>query len=99
MDDKIGLVQRPPDIDVRRAVHLKLLPETHAGIRLLCTKRGISMQELFEEFAQLVLIDDPRAGPIVDNLVIRKRERYYRRLSRTDAESIFDIIELESPLK
>ena len=99
MSDQIGLIHRPPDIDVRRTVHFKILPDTHAAFRLLCVRRGLSMQEVFEELAQLAVTDDPSITAIIDQLVKRKRERYYKQLSPTDAESIFDLIEDESPLK
>lgn len=99
MTERIGLWQRPPEIDLRRGMHVKLLPETHAAVRLLCVKRGISVQELIEELLQRAIIDDPSIMSIVDDLVTRKKERYFKKLSTTDAESLFDIIEAESPLK
>lgn len=99
MSEKIGLIHRPPEADIRRGVHFKLLPETHACLRVLCLRRGISMQELIEELAQLVVNEDPLVQTIVDNLVERKKSRYFERLSATDAESLFDVIAHESPLK
>lgn len=93
-----GFIHRPPDIDVRRAVHVKLLPDTHAALRLLCIQRGISMQEFIEEMAQRAINNDPLIQDIVDELVTTKKERYYKQLSRTDAESLYDLIEFESPL-
>ena len=94
-----GFIVRPPDIDVRRAVHVKLLPDTHAAFRMLCIKRGISMQEFIEEMAQRAINDDPSITQMINELVTSKRQRYYKKLSKTDAESLFDIIELESPIK
>lgn len=96
MTDRIGLIKRPPEIDVRRTLHFKLLPDTHAALRVLCVKEGISMQEFFEELAQLMVVDDSRLRGILRDLVKKKRQRYYEKLSVTDAESLFDILEEES---
>lgn len=93
------LIPRPPEVDVRRAVHVKILPDTHAEFKILCMKNGISMQEFIEEVAQLAIASDPRMVGIIRDLVRRKRERYFNQLSVTDAESLFDIIEAESPIK
>lgn len=99
-DDRyIGLVHRPLETDVRRAVHFKILPDTHAAFRVLCVRRGLSMQEIFEEFAQRVVISDPAATKIIDDLVIAKKENYYKKLSTTDAESIYTMLEDDSPLR
>lgn len=95
----VGFIKRPPQIDLRRAVHVKLLPDTHSAFRMLCIKRGISMQEFIEEMAQRAINSDPSIERIINDMVTAKKERYYKKLSATDAESIFDVIEMESPLK
>lgn len=97
--DRIGFVSRPPEVDMRRTLHVKLLPDTHAALRMLCVKRGLSMQEFIEEIAQRAIHNDPTIEDILDELVTLKRERYYRQLSSTDAESVFDLIEMETPFK
>lgn len=93
------IMGKPPEIDLRKGVHVKLLPETRNAFRVLCLQKGLSMQEVFEELAQRCVIDDPLMVKILDGLVSRKREKAYRQLSPTDADSIFDMIEHESPLK
>jgi hypothetical protein len=93
-----AFLPRPPHVDLRRAVHFKILPETHSALRIFCISKGISMQEFFEEIAQCAISTDPRISKIVDELVKDKRERYYRQLSTTDAESIYNLLEFESPL-
>ena len=95
----IGLIHKPPEIDISRHITTKLLPETYAGVRIYCLKRGISMQELLETLLQHVLMGDARVEAILDAFVDDKRERHYRKLSPTDAESLFDTIERESPFE
>jgi|TARA_Y100000310_G_C20691383_1_gene822485 hypothetical protein len=86
------------DLDHRKSVHIKLLTDTHAGLRMASFKRKLSMQEMFEEFAQRVIMDDPLVVQILDELTVRKREKTVKRLSNSDASTILDIIGSESPL-
>jgi DNA-binding protein Fis len=65
----------------------------------MCIERGISLQEFFEEIAQKALTNDPRIERILDEFVRAKKERYFKQLAPADAKSLFDIIEIESPLK
>ena len=93
------IMGKPPELDLRRGLHVKLLPDTRCAFRVLCLTRGLSMQEVFEELAQRCIADDPLMTKILDELVVSKREKVYRQLSSTDARSLFDIIETESPFK
>lgn len=93
------IMNKPPEIDLRRGIHVKLLPDTRNAFRVLCLRKGLSMQEVIEELAQRCIIDDPYMINAIDELVKRKREKMFKQLSITDAESLFDAIEYESPLK
>jgi len=86
------------DLDHRKSVHVKLLTDTHAGLRIASFKRKLSMQEMFEEFAQRVITEDPMVMQILDELTVSKREKIVKRLSDSDASTILDIIGTESPL-
>ena len=54
------------------------------------------MQEMFEEFAQRVIVEDPRVMKILDELAQRKKEKTVKKLSRSDADALLDIIDSES---
>jgi 23S rRNA maturation-related 3'-5' exoribonuclease YhaM len=56
------------------------------------------MQEVFEELTQLIAEESPVLLRILDNLSEKKRSRVIKKLSETDAESLFNIIEKENPL-
>ena len=84
------------DFDRRKSIHVKLLTETHAAFRIELIKKKLSMQEVFEDFAQRVVRGDGFAHRVLDTIARKKRERHIERLSETDAESIFDAIEDES---
>ena len=81
------------DFDHRKSIHVKLLTETHAAFRIELIKKKLSMQEVFEDFAQRVVRGDGFAHRVLDTIARKKRDRHIERLSETDAESIFDAIE------
>ena len=56
------------------------------------------MQELFEEIGQKIAAESPDILKIMEDLSTKKRERQIKSLSKSDAESIFSIIENENPL-
>lgn len=93
------IMDKPYEMDLRRGIHVKLLPDTRNAFRVLCLQRGLSMQEVFEELAQRMIMDDPYMLKLLDDLVESKREKVYRQLSQTDAASLYDMIERESVLK
>lgn len=91
------IVGKPLEIDLRRGIHVKLLPDTRNAFRILCLQYGLSMQEVFEELAQRCIAEEPVMEKILKQLVEQKRDKLIRQLSPTDADSIFDMIERESP--
>ena len=55
------------------------------------------MQEVFEEFSQRIVAEDPSVMRMLDQLEIDKRNRTIKKLSVEDAESIFNVIEADNP--
>ena len=89
----------PGEFDLRKGVHIKLLPQTHAEFRIIALRMGLSMQEIMEEFAQRVVAEEHQAIKVLKELQERKRDKIMEKMSPTDAESLFDIIEMEDPFK
>jgi hypothetical protein len=56
------------------------------------------MQDILEEFAQLVAAENPAALRIMKNLSEKKRNDEISRLTKTDSESILNIISEINPL-
>jgi len=56
------------------------------------------MQDILEEFAQLVAAENPSALKIMKNLSEKKRNEEISRLTKTDSESILNIISEINPL-
>lgn len=87
----------PPELDLRKGIHVKLLPDTRVEFRIMAMRAHISMQELLEEFAQRCVAQDPYCLNLIEDIVKRKREKKFEQLSETDAESLFKELEFESP--
>lgn len=81
------------DFDRRKSIHVKLYTETHAAFRIELMKKKLSMQEVFEDFAQRVVSGDGFAHRVLETIEKRKRNREIEKLSETDVESLFDAIE------
>lgn len=91
-------LERLINFQTKKSVHINLSKDAHAGVKIECFKRGVSMQEAFEEFAQMIAAQHADAIDILEDLAIRKRNKIVRQLSAVDAESIFDAIEMNNPL-
>jgi GTPase SAR1 family protein len=86
-------VAKYKDFDRRKSIHIKLYTETHASFRVELMKKKLSMQEVFEDFAQRVVSGDGFAHRVLDTISRRKRDKQIEKLSDTDVESLFDAIE------
>jgi phosphoribosyl-ATP pyrophosphohydrolase len=56
------------------------------------------MQEVYEELSQRIAAESPEMISMLEDLSQRKRDKIVKKLSETDAESLFNIIERENPL-
>ena len=86
------------DFDLRKSVHVKLMTETHAAFRILSFKKKLSMQEMFEEFAQRASEEDATALKIINELTEKKKQGKIKDLTKLESDSLLDLIEEESPL-
>lgn len=82
------------DFALRKCVHLKLFTDTHASLRIELFRHKLSMQEVFEEIAQRIVMGDATYLALIEDIKQKKREKFIKQLSETDAKSIFEIIEM-----
>lgn len=87
------------DFATKKTLHVSLSTSSHAGLRIACFKHKISMQEAVEEFANLVTMGHPDMMSLLESVYTRKIKKEIRRLEEADADTIFSILEIESPLK
>ena len=86
------------DFEIRKSVHTNLTRDTHAVFRGALFKKQLSMQEVFEECAIRIVENEPYFLNLLQELQDRKRQKRIRKFTKTDAESIFKIIEEQDPL-
>lgn len=86
-----------PRPNIRKSIHIALMEDTHANLRILLFRKKLSMQETIEEFCQLIAAEDPRVIRIVNGLALRKKNKIVRSLAEPDAKTLLDEINRESP--
>tara|TARA_Y100000034_G_scaffold133153_1_gene197894 strand:- start:380 stop:658 length:279 start_codon:yes stop_codon:yes gene_type:complete len=86
------------DFETKKSLHINLTSDTHAALKICAFKHKLSMQEIFEELACRIVEDDSYMQKTLAVLESRKRRRATEKLIKTDAESIFRVIEAENPM-
>lgn len=79
--------------DLKKSIHVKLLTTTHTSLRIQSFRLKLSIQEMIEELAQRVIMEDPAVMTILHDLTKRKRDKEYKRVTSIDADAIYDMIE------
>lgn len=85
------------DFETKKSLHINLTRETHGALRMICFKNRLSMQEVFEELSRQIIEEQPYMLDMISELSTRKRKKAVKRMSQTDAESIFKVIEDANP--
>lgn len=85
----------------KKSVHFKISKEVHFALRAKLFKHDISMQELFDEFARLVVTDAPKGQSIIESIVNRKikqitghapKRRKKDSFGELDSETLYNMI-------
>ena len=86
----------------KKCVHIKLDKSTHSSLRALCFHKGISMQDIFEEFARSLRDGEKRSVAIIDKMIVKrlnlpKKTRVYKKrrsteLEELEKEALYDMI-------
>ena len=87
------------DFETRKSLHINLTRETHASLRMICFKNKLSMQEVIEELAIQVIEEEPYMLNMLHDLSTKKRKRAVNKIAKSDAESIFKVIEDSNPFE
>lgn len=86
------------DFAAKKSIHVNMSKGAHAALKIACIKRSLSIQEVFEEIAQMIGSEHPEIISVLEDLAMRKRNKIIKKLSENDADSIFDLIEADNPL-
>ena len=87
------------DFYLKKSVHFNLSKDAHAAFRIACFERGLSMQEVVEEFVQRILAEDPHITRLLNEVAVNKKNKTQKKFSKSDVDSIFSILEDEDPFK
>jgi hypothetical protein len=79
-------------VDPRKCVHVKIPSELHAEMRVFGFQKKLSLQEMIVEFCQLVVDGDSHIQRKLEDLAKRKKEKRIKKLTKQDAEDIYDYI-------
>ena len=85
------------DFQTKKSVHINLTRGTHTELRTELFQRHLSMQEVFENLAVLIIEKDPYISNILNMIQESKRDNTVKKLRQTDADSIFRAIEGDNP--
>jgi len=83
----------------KKSVHFNISKDAHAAFRIACFERSLSMQEVFEEFVQRILAEDPYMLKLLDQVSENKKNKTGKKFSKEDVKSIFDMLEEADPFK
>lgn len=84
----------------RKSIHVKLTKESHTALREMLFKHGVTMQDVFQEFAEDILKDEKKAAKMVSRVVEKKLLTEIRRGSRNilhpmgeyDSDTLYNLL-------
>ena len=82
----------------KKSVHFNLTKDSHTALKMACAARGLSMQEVIEAFAKRIEIEDNAILKFLDQVLENKKHKTHQKFSKSDINSIFDMLEEDDPL-
>ena len=82
-----------PDLNIRKDIHLSVLKPSHLELKIICMRRNLTIQEVFEEFVTRIITGTPDMIELLDDLETKKRARQAQKITNIDAEALYDIIQ------
>ena len=88
----------------RKSIHVKLTKESHAALREKLFKYGITMQDLFQETANSVLLNDDRSEKMLQKIAKKKMMTEIEKLDNKnrlqfgdfDSDTVYNLLELDA---
>ena len=82
-------------IERRKSLHFNITSSAHSAVRIKCFQHSITMQDFFEEISQLVESDSTIINTIMESVSEKKKSRKIKKLTETDVDSLYTMIERE----
>jgi len=88
----------------KKSIHIKLTKESHTALREKLFRYGVTMQDLFQDTADIVLSDTPRAEKLLQRVAKKKLAASLEKLGRgqraqlgeLDSETLYNLLEDEN---
>lgn len=77
----------------KKSIHVNLIDSTHMALRIQSFRLKLSVQEMMEEFAQKVIVEDPVVMGFLRDLARQKKNKEFKRITNIDSNAIYDMIE------
>lgn len=85
----------------RKSVHVKLTKEVHASLREKLFRHGLTMQDLFQDAAEMILSESPKAEKLLEKISRKKMQASLEKVSRNsnlrigefDSETLYNLLE------
>ena len=85
----------------RKSVHVKLTKEVHASLREKLFRHALTMQDLFQEAAEMILTETPRTEKLLDKISKKKMQASLEKVNRNsnlrigefDSETLYNLLE------
>ena len=78
----------------RKSIHTTMSLGTHSEFRIKLMRKGLSMQEVFEEFSQRIAADMSDMTDILEDIALKKKNKEIKKFSETDVKRLTDILYL-----
>ena len=86
----------------RKSIHVKLTKEVHTALREKLFRHGITMQDVFQDCAEAILMDDRRSAMMISRIVEKKlkaeltRSRTVEPMGDMDSETLYNLLERDA---
>ncbi len=85
----------------KKSVHVKLTKEVHTALREKLFKHGITMQDLFHEAAEMVLLEGPKSDKLLEKISKKKllitlekvNRQQNMQLGELDSDTLYNLLE------
>jgi hypothetical protein len=72
---------------------MSMLKPSHLELKIICMRRNLTIQEIFEEFVSRIIAGTPDMIDLLNDLETKKRAKQAQKLTNIDAEALYDIIQ------
>jgi len=84
----------------KKSVHIALTQNSHIALKMACTARGLSMQEVLENFASKIELEDKKILNFLDQVKEEKLDKQNTKtFNKKQINDLFNILEDQDPLK